>query len=518
MKFFQQTFFPWLMRHLAGLGLIVLATLLLRFLQPYLAIQLIALLYLLPVILSTMLWGLTSGVLACFGAFLTFNYFFIQPYHTFEVHQTQDVITLVIFLLVSVMISQLIGQAREGLRLARSREWEATRLYALTSALAGLQDSPSIARTLAGQVFETFGFERVEVRIEARRGEAGVVVEVPPDSPQPPEPYSRHSLITTRSLEGEMRIWTGSSPAGAEKPHSRSRLIQRFFGQTGPESRLARGELSPQELRLLATCLSQGALALERIRLARSEVRSHLLEESDRLKSSLLNSVSHELRSPLAAIKASVSSLRSGAVDWSIPARSELLATIEEETDHLNALVGNLLDMSRIESGALKPQRRWTLLSEIALSAAGKLRKMLQDHRLETNFCDGLPLVPVDYIMIEQVFNNLISNSAKYAPPGTTIRLNACQEGDWLHVQVTNQSKPVPEEHLERIFDKFYRVTDSDRVTGTGLGLSICKGIVEAHGGKIWAANEPNCFAFHFTLPLTLDGALPQAPKENSDG
>ncbi|TLN07555.1 GHKL domain-containing protein [bacterium] len=279
----------------------------------------------------------------------------------------------------------------------------------------------------------------------------------------------------------------------------------------------ASAQLSSQETRLLEAYTSQGALSLERIRLARSENKARVLEESDQLKSSLLNSVSHELRSPLAAIKASVSSLRSGAVDWNIAAREDLLATIEEETDHLNLLVGNLLDMSRIESGAMKPQKKWNSISEIVTGVVTKMRKQLQDHPLEIDFAQDLPLVPTDYVMIGQVFTNLISNSVKYAPANTAIELKANKEGDFLHIRVLNHSPAVPAEHLERIFDKFYRVTAADRITGTGLGLSICKGIVEAHGGRIWAENQPENFVFHFTLPLSLDGVLPKYPQETID-
>ncbi|MBE0699183.1 MAG: sensor histidine kinase KdpD, partial [Anaerolineaceae bacterium] len=126
--------------------------------------------------------------------------------------------------------------------------------------------------------------------------------------------------------------------------------------------------------------------------------------------------------------------------------------------------------------------------------------------------------VPTDYVMIGQVFTNLMSNSVKYAPGGTTITISAKKEGEFLHVNVSNEGPPVPEDYLERIFDKFNRITFADRVTGTGLGLSICKGIIEAHGGRIWAENQPCCFDFHFTLPLTLNGALPDIPKEEVNG
>jgi two-component system sensor histidine kinase KdpD len=166
-------------------------------------------------------------------------------------------------------------------------------------------------------------------------------------------------------------------------------------------------------------------------------------------------------------------------------------------------LVGNLLDMSRIEAGALKPQRKWNDLEEIAGAALARLKQAARHHHVQIVMPDDLPLVPIDFVQIQQVFINLISNSLKYSPEGTVIRIEAqpCNAHTVL-VRVINHSPPVPEEHLSRIFDKFYRITASDRITGTGLGLSICKGIVEAHAGHIWAENLPDGFAFNFSLPL----------------
>ena len=149
-------------------------------------------------------------------------------------------------------------------------------------------------------------------------------------------------------------------------------------------------------------------------------------------------------------------------------------------------------------------------LTEIIGGVISRIRKATEQHQLDLDVPEDLPLVPVDYVQMEQVFDNLISNSLKYAPPNTTIRISARKQNDTtLRVTVRNQGPPVPQEHLDRIFDKFYRVTATDRVTGTGLGLSICKGIIEAHGGRIWAENLPDGFAFNFTLPLTLDGTPP---------
>jgi two-component system sensor histidine kinase KdpD len=197
-----------------------------------------------------------------------------------------------------------------------------------------------------------------------------------------------------------------------------------------------------------------------------------------------------------------------------------LLAAIDDETDHLNMLVGNLLDMSRIESGALRPQRKWHALPEIVEKVLARMRRLAENHRLVVEIPDELPLVPLDFVQLEQVFTNLISNSIKFAPPGTVVRVHAhTPDRSTLVVQVSNQGPPVPPEHLNGIFDKFYRVTAADRVTGTGLGLSICKAIIEAHGGTIWAENLPAGFAFNFTLPLQMDGqAPPQLPAEPESG
>jgi two-component system sensor histidine kinase KdpD len=276
---------------------------------------------------------------------------------------------------------------------------------------------------------------------------------------------------------------------------------------------------SHTEHRLLQTFASQAALALERAGLAQADTRARVLEESDRLKTALLSSVSHELRTPLATIKAAATSLHSGEVGWDSAVRQDLLSVLVDETDRLNRLVGNLLDMSRIEAGALHPKREWNLLSEIVGSLVARMGHAFASHRVEIDVPEDLPLVPVDYVLIEEVFANLLSNCVKYAPPGTTIGVRARAPDDsQVQVSIRNQGPPVPAEHLDRIFDKFYRVTAADRVTGTGLGLSICKGIIEAHGGRIWAENLAHGLEFHFTLPLRGDDLPPRLSIQPESG
>jgi two-component system, OmpR family, sensor histidine kinase KdpD len=460
---------------LGPIALVGLTTLALDPIFAFLNVQNIALLFLLPVMLSAALWGMVPGLLAGFITFLAFNYFFIKPYNTLLVHQSQDLITLAIFLVVSIVVSQLLGRARKAALAARAKEWEATRMYELISALAGANNQQSVVKTLAGKLVEIFhlDYARVEVYDSTTKR---VTSGQSPESDSPRRlPDRTVKMKTYRDEEGAIQIWN------------------------------TRNELTDAENRLLEAFAAQSALAIERIRLTENQNKVRVLEEGDLLKTSLLNSVSHELRTPLAAIKASISSLRSGTIKWGHAARNDLLAMIEEETDKLNQLVGNLLDMSRIESGSLKPNLRLNSLTEIARGVAQKMSSQTQNHIMKFDFPVEIPPVLSDYVLLEQVFTNLISNSIKYAPEQTPIVLTARVEGDNAVVRVRNQSPHVDKSDLEYIFEKFYRASKTDKVLGTGLGLSICKGIVEAHGGRIWAANSVDGFTFIFTLPLAAE-------------
>ena len=460
-------------RYFLSIILIAAITALFYELRNVLDTTLVALLYLLPLGLITALWGLAPGITSAFITFLTFNYFFIDPYYTLTVHQPIDVVILIVFLIVAVVISQLVGRAQSGLAAATAREREATQLYELSTALTGLHDQQSITQILAKHILRVTESEFVELRFS---GPNPFMYRLPEIEPPAHFPGLIVPIEAARGQIGEIRLWRAT------------------IG------------ISAGEKRLVQTFASQGALALERALLAEADSRAQILEESDQLKSAILSSVSHELRTPLSTIKAAASSLRGREVSWDSPASAELIAAIDDEADHLNLLVGNLLDMSRIESGALKPKRDWNILSEIAGSVLARMKSLALEHQVEVDVPENLPLIPVDYVQIEQVFTNLISNSFKYAPPNTMVRIRARGVDDFIHVQVCNQGPQVPSEDLDRIFDKFYRITAADRVTGTGLGLSICKGIIEAHGGRIWAENVPDGLAFKFTLPLTLEG------------
>ena len=458
-----------------------LITVVLFVLRAELNTSTVALLYLIPVLVSTARWGLWPGVLSAFTAFLTYNYFFLQPYYTFVVHETQDIVALLIFLVVAVFISQLVGRARAGLAAAVARENETTRLYELSLDLAGVNSLEEIASVVARKIAETVHAEHLELSLHPVYGEPSFCLSVPEHGQPVHPPDITIPLETVRAVLGEIRLWSGGEA------------------------------LASGDIRLLRAFAAQGALALERTALADSETRARVLGESDRLKSALLSSVSHEFRTPLATIKAATTSLLNDEIAWEAPDRNNLLSAVDEEADYLNYLVGNLLDMSRIEAGALKPNRQWNILAEIVEGVVTRMRRQLSGFQLEIRIPDDLPLLPVDYYQMDQVFTNLLANSAKYAPEKSTILVEASvPDLSSVIVRVTNRGPQVNPDHLERIFDKFYRVTEPERVSGTGLGLSICKGIIEAHGGIIWAENVPDGLSFIFSLPSTMDGSLPQ--------
>jgi two-component system sensor histidine kinase KdpD len=257
---------------------------------------------------------------------------------------------------------------------------------------------------------------------------------------------------------------------------------------------------------------AQGLWA-ERQRLIEESNRARLLEEVDRLRAALMGSVSHDLRTPLASIKASISDLADPELRLSDEDRAMLLRTTEEETDRLTRLVTNLLDMSRIQAGALVLHRSATALDELIGGVAPRLAPMFRDHRLTVDVPEGLPLVDVDYLLIEQVLSNLLENAARYTPAGTGVTLRAAAaagSGD-VEVAVIDHGPGVAEEERERIFDRFYRLGAQSRgSTGTGMGLAIVKGIVEAHGGRIRVETTPGGGAtFAFGLPVSRDAALP---------
>jgi two-component system sensor histidine kinase KdpD len=260
--------------------------------------------------------------------------------------------------------------------------------------------------------------------------------------------------------------------------------------------------LTRDRFRLAETFASQVALSLERAQLAEQAERAHVLVESERTRSLLLSSVSHDLRTPLSVITGATSSLLADGAPLPEPVRKELVETIAEEAQRLNRLVGNLLDMTRLESGAMPVRREWHSLEEVVGSALGRLESRLQGREVAVRLAPGLPLVQLDDVLIELVLFNLVENALKYTPPGSPIEIGAALGDDALRIEVADRGPGLPPGQEESVFEKFYRGRREGDPSGVGLGLSICRGIIEAHGGAISAANrEGGGTVLRITLP-----------------
>ncbi len=478
---------------LAAFAIAISSAVLIAF-RGFFSTSVVALLYLMVVVLCTTIGGFTAGIAASILAFLTFNYFFLPPLNTFTVAHTQDIVAMFVFLTVAVVVSNLMGRAKVRLEQIEARERESTHLYELSSTLTGIRDEQQIAELLARHLLAVFQASTVEVLIQSDLPDTdchdGPCIQVlMPENALPGTVYQQSQVLSTnRGLLGEIHLWTQHV------------------------------SLTSNEKRLLQTMASQAALAVERALLSKAENRAKILEESDRLKTAILSSVSHDLRTPLASIQAAASSLYDSSIELDSKARDELQSLLLEETEHLNQLVGNLLNMSRIEAGALKLQKQWNSMAELIVTAVGRMQRQITQHDIEIDVSEDLPLVQVDAILIEQVFINLISNGVKYAPTGSRIMIRAnAQDPGWMQFTLINQGPPIPDEHLEHIFEKFYRFPGMKQESSTGLGLSICKGIIEAHGGLIWAANSPDGLAFCFKLPIEKSAML-RIPADDVSG
>jgi two-component system sensor histidine kinase KdpD len=254
---------------------------------------------------------------------------------------------------------------------------------------------------------------------------------------------------------------------------------------------------------------SEAAIAVQRAELAQAAAHADALEEADQLKTALLNAVSHDLRTPLASIIASAGSLQQTEVNWTDEERLGFAEAIEQQAQRLDRLVGNLLDLSRMESGSLKPEKGWYDLSALIGEVLGRLQAMLAQHAVSLDLPDDLPPVSLDYIEIDEVLTNLLENATKYTPPGTEITVSAREVGPEVLVEVADHGPGLPAEALKRIFDPFVRI-DGSKARGTGLGLAVARGLIEAHSGRIWAENRPGGGAkFVFTLPLVATTTTP---------
>lgn len=480
----------------------------------------VALVYLLLVFLVALLAGPGPASLAAIVSFVVFDFFFIPPIHTFSVARSDHVLALFVYLGVAFVTGQLVSRVRLRTEIAVREQRRTALLYELNAALVGDVTLDQILNRIVERVVTIYGAARSQLLLPDDDEQLVVRANFPPGLTWTPD----RQQLAVADWVMEHRSPAGQSTVGrrVRVPHGIGREVgsllkrdedqlflpvataERVVGVLGVSGKPGGGRFDAEDEQLLTSFANQAALALERARLSEEAARAEVLAQSDELKSALLSAVSHDLRTPLAAIKASATSLLDRSVAWDDDARRDFLEAIDEETDRLTMMVSNLLDLSRIEGGALRPDREWYDVAELVGDVLRRLRSRSSGHPLTTEVQPELPLLWFDYIEIAQVLMNLGENAIKYTPPGTPIRISARLVGGAVEFAVRDRGPGISPAQLRRLFEKFYRADQSSRVPGTGIGLTISKGLVEAHGGRIWVESTPGeGTTFRFTIPLT---------------
>ncbi len=489
-----------------GLASVVIVTLVIAALPPSWRVANVSMLYLIGVLATAIAAGSVPAIATSLAAFLAYNWFFVEPVHTFSVADTSEWVALLLFLLTGTITGQLAGGQRGKAIEAGRREREATLLYAVAHLLTGA-DVMAGLRAVADEL-------RDALRLRA------VVIEIAGDGDR--RITSGDADAVGRSI-GSVRSWMASTTSPTQDRGHRWIRVVPPTGGVAHDDRvhavplragdrragalaIVRGDDAVESAndRLLTAVAAQITNALERARLRERATEAEVLQRADTLKTRLLNAVSHDLRTPLASIVASAGSLRQRDVEWTDSERDTFAADIEEQATRLSRIVTNLLDLSRVESGTLRPERGWYDVGALVDDVVGRLRPMAATHSLSVAIPDDLPPVPLDYIEIDEVLTNLIENALRHTPAGTHVEICATVEGHDLVFSVSDDGPGIPAESLPHVFDPFVRIAvRSDGKSGLGLGLAVARGLVEAHGGRIAAHRRSGGgTTFRFTLPL----------------
>jgi len=489
--------------------------------RPHLDTLNLALFYLIMVSVLSLVASSGPSAIAAALAFLCFDFYFIPPYYTFTVARSDHVLALFVFLGAAILVTQLTGRARAHTEDALRHGRQTAMLYDLSAALIGEIGLDATLTAVVKRVWRVFSLDGCAILLDEHGELVGRAVEgdilvsfTDPNLLGVGRWVATHrqiaSLGTTRAKlrppgpPGKQASWNF-----AVGLRDRDVLLlpiatkRRSIGVLVASRRRDRPRFDEDESRLMATFANQAALAIERCILTEEQVNAEVLTRSDELKSALLSAVSHDLRTPLASIKASATSLLQKDVSWSDNDRDELLEAIDEEADRLNQFVANLLDLTRIEAGALHPAFDWYDLREIIHDATSRSEHARGGHPLQLDLPEHVPAIEVDYIEIAQVLINLLENAAKYSPPGSPVTLMLRIRANEAEIAVRDEGVGLPPGEEARIFDRFYRVEARNRPIGSGIGLAIARGFIEAHGGKIWAERNPERgITVRLTLPL----------------
>ena len=474
--------------------------------------------YLAGVIVAAVWLGRWPSVCVAALGVAAFDFFFIAPKFTFAVSDAQYLITFVVMLGVGLLIAELTTRLRDLADAARDRERRTSLLYAMSRELAAARDKEQVAGAAARHVHDTFAADAAILLPETAGTPTGMLTLAAAGSPD--------WLIDADGRELGVARWSfdHGKPAGVGTqalPAAAGRY-QPLIASQGKVGVLALRPRDPanlltmSQLLLLETFSNQIALALERVGLIEGQQAARVDAETERLRSALLSSVSHDLRTPLATIAGAASALQQPGAALDERTRAELIDGIVHESERLNDLIANLVFATRLESGSIDLKREWTTVEEIVGAGLARHREALAARAARVQIPSDLPLVRVDNAMLPQVVHNLVDNALRYTPAGTPIEVTARTADTQVIVRVADQGPGLSDDEASKVFQRFYRGRAAQAVpgrAGIGLGLTICEGIVRAHGGRIWAErNVPRGVAFFFSLPI--ERPPPATPPE----
>ena len=477
----------------AGIGVAML-------IEHWIHIANIALVFLVPVLLAALWYGLGPAMVTVAGATLAYDFLFTEPYYTFAISDPENVTTMLLFSAAAALTSGLAARARERATVARQEAARSAMLYGFARKLASVAVMDDLLWAAAHQIAAMLKVEAVVLLPED--GRLALAAAYPPE-----DRLDDTDLAAAQwAFERNEAAGRGSDTLAAAQrlflPAHTGRGVVAVIGVQRPGDGPV---LTPEERRVLDAVLDQTALAIERVRLARDVDETRMLAETERLRTALLTSLSHDVRTPLASILGTVSSLRSFGPLYDDEARDEMLRTAQEEAERLSRYLDNLLDMTRLEGGALGPKREPVDLADVVGAALRRVGRLVSGHRVVTRLPDDLPLAKLDFMLLEQALVNLLENAARHAPRGSEIEIAARRDAAGIAVEVADRGPGLTAEEAARVFDKLYRGEGS---AGAGLGLAVCKGFVEAMGGGIGAAPRPgggSVFTLRFPAELLVD-------------
>jgi two-component system sensor histidine kinase KdpD len=475
--------------YLIGLGLVVLATLLGHLVQTFFAPTNIIMIYLLCVTVSAVLGGLGPSIMVSVLGVLAFDFFFVTPYLTFAVDDTQYVFTFIALLLVGITISYLTSRVRRQTEAAKIRERETAALYALGRDLAISGDLLSYIEAIVKRIKETLGHDvtiflpdaQSDGKLKAYAGDAETGID-------------QNDLVAAAwSFQYQKKAGHGTETfSNAKERYLPLVTVRGAVGVMALRTPGTVSELSVEQERLLKAYADLVAAAIEGIQLADELHNAQVLKATEKLQTALFNAISHDLRTPLVSVIGTLSSLQEEGMGLDDVAKKNLIQVAREEADRLNHLITNLLDESRIEAGAITLFRQSSEVQDLVGAALEQLGSRASARSINIDIPSETPFISVDFGLIVQTLANILDNALKYSPPDSPIEIRVRQVSQEVHIEIADHGVGIPEQDLPHVFGKFYRIKRPDNVAGTGLGLSISKGIVEAHGGHIKAEKGPD--------------------------